>query len=85
MGNDSIENRAYLIGEEYSMFTEYSTNIINDEINRVTKKAYTRAKEIIDQYMDLLEAIVEVLMANKIVSEIELDKIWKSVVAKRNN
>lgn len=85
MGNDSIENRAYLLGEEYSMFTEYSTNIINDEINRVTKKAYNRAKEIIDQNMDLLEAIVEVLMANKIVSEIELDKIWKSVVAKRNN
>lgn len=83
MGNDSIENRVYLNTENYPMFSEKAVNVINEEVNKVLKKAFDRATEILKENADILEAIVEALVEKKIMSETELDEIWKKVVASR--
>lgn len=83
MGNDSIENRVYLNTENYPMFSEKATNLINDEINKVVKKSFDRATEILEVNTDILEAIVAALVEKRIMSETELDEIWQNVVASR--
>jgi cell division protease FtsH len=65
------------------MFSEKAVNIINDEVNKVVKKAYDRATQLLKENSDILEAIVEALVERKIMSESELDEIWKKVVASR--
>ena len=83
MGNDSIENRVYLNTENYPMFSEKAVNIINEEVNKVVKKSFDRATEILEVNTDILEAIVAALVEKRIMSETELDEIWKEVVANR--
>ena len=83
MGNDSIENRVYLNTENYPMFSEKALNIINEEVNKVVKKAFERATKLLEENSDILEAIVAALVERKIMSETELDEIWKQVVASR--
>lgn len=83
MGNDSIENRVYLNTENYPMFSEKAANLINDEINKVVKRSFDRATEILEVNTDILEAIVAALVEKRIMSETELDEIWQNVVANR--
>ena len=83
MGNESIENRIYLNSENYPMFSEKSTNVINDEVNKLIKKAFDRATIVLEENRDILEAIVKNLLEKKIMSEVELDKVWQDVVSKR--
>lgn len=85
MGNDSIKNRVYLNCEEYPMFSEKALDMINNEINNIIEKAFNRAKELIDENKDVLDAIVAALLEKRIMSEVELDKIWKEVVAARSS
>ncbi len=84
MGNDSIKNRVYLNACDFPMFSEKSMDVINDEVNKVIEKAFNRAKEILEENKDILVAIVQALLENRIMSEIELDKIWKKVEKDRN-
>ena len=84
MGNDSIKNRTYLNSCNYPMYSEKATDIINDEIDKLIKKAEDRANSILTTNRDVLEAIVEALLKQKIMSEHDLDKVWKSTVAKRS-
>lgn len=81
---DSIRNFSFLNTEEYPMFSERSTNQINSEVKKLVEAGYTRATEILKENQDILEAIAPVLMKKKIMSEIELDRIWQDVVKKRN-
>lgn len=83
MGCDSVKNRVFVSEEDCDLNSEYFKNLLRNEVSQLTDKAYKRAQELIDQNMDLLEAIVEALVERKIVTEIELEKIWKSVVANR--
>lgn len=83
MGSDSLKNRIYLNSENYPMFSEKAINFINEEVNSVIEKAFERAVNILKENKDILEAIVEALLKNRIMSEYELDKIWKDVVSKR--
>lgn len=85
MGNDSIENRVYLNTECYPMFSEKAANLINEEINKVVKKSFDRATEILKVNTDILEAIVAALVEKRIMSETELDEIWQNVVANRTS
>ena len=77
MGNDSIKNKIFLNDCDYPMFSEKSINFINDEVNNIIQKAYDRATKILEENRDLLEAIVTALLEHRIMSESELDKIWK--------
>lgn len=83
MGNDSIKNRVYLNTCDFPMFSERAIDVINAEVNNVIEKAYKRAQDILNENKDILEAIVEALLEKKIMSETELDKIWKDVVNNR--
>ncbi len=85
MGSDSLQNRIYLNCEDYPMFTEKSINIINDEVNKLIEKAYNRAKELLEDNRDMLEAIVKALLKKQIMSESELDLVWQKVISKRKN
>lgn len=83
MGNDSIKNRVYLNTCDFPMFSEKALDVINDEVNKVIEKAYTRAQDLLNENKDILEAIVEALLEKRIMSETELDKIWQDVVNNR--
>lgn len=83
MGSDTIKNRIYLNTENYPMFSEKSTDIINEEVNKLIEKAFDRATQLLNDNKDILEAIVAALLKKHIMSETELDKIWKNVVKKR--
>ena len=41
--------------------------------------------QILDENRDILEAIVEALLKHRIMSEKDLDKVWKETVAKRTH
>lgn len=84
MGSGSIKNRIYLNTENYPMFSEKSTDIINNEVTNLMDKAYARAEQLLEENKDILDAIVPALLENHIMSETQLDKIWQDVVAKRN-
>lgn len=84
MGNDAIKNRIYLDECYYPTFSEKAINMVNDEIDKVIARAEKRATELLEANKDILEAIVEALIHKKIMSERELDKVWKETVAKRN-
>ncbi len=83
MGSDSIKNRIYLNSVDYPMFTEKSTNIINDEVNKLIEKAFNRATKVIEENKDILEAMVYELLEKKIMSETELDIVWQRVLRRR--
>ena len=85
MGSESIKNRIFLNSEDYPMFTEKSTNAINDEVNNLIEKAFNRATEVIEANKDILEAMVKELLKKQIMSEEELDRIWQRVLKKRLN
>ncbi len=85
MGSESIKNRIFLNSVDYPMFTEKSTNAINDEVNNLIEKAFNRATEVIEANKDILEAMVKELLKKQIMSEEELDRIWQRVLKKRLN
>ena len=70
-------NNIFLNTDNYPMFTEKSTNQINDEVQALIEKAYDRAEIIITEHAKLLEMIVRELLEKQIMSETELDRIWR--------
>lgn len=83
-GAEILKNRIFLNCENYPMFSEKATDIINDEVTKLLDKAYKRAEQLLTENRDILEAIVPALLEKHIMSETELDKIWQDVVSKRN-
>lgn len=84
LGFNSSRNHVFLNTDDYPMFSEKVTNAVNDDVKILVDKAFARAEEIINENMDILEALVPVLLKKRIMSETELDKVWKSVIKKRN-
>lgn len=81
---DILQNQIFLNCENYPMCTEESVNIINAEVHKLINTAFNRATQLLEENKDILEAIVSALLEKHIMSETELDKIWKDVVNKRN-
>ncbi len=78
-----LRNQIYLNTADYPMFSEEAMNLVNKEVNKLINKAFDRATQLLEENKDILEAIVEALLEKHIMSESELDKIWKDVVSKR--
>lgn len=77
-GDDSLESMmVYLDTEETPMLTERVKNILNEKVKQLIRKAYNLAEDLLKSHMDLLEAIVNALLENPIMSEKELSKICK--------
>lgn len=83
MGAEHSKNRMYLNTPDHPMYSEKTIDCLNEDIDNLVDKATTRATEILEKNADVLEAIVEALMKNHIMSESQLDSVWKSVIAKR--
>ena len=85
MVSEDTPNRIYLNECYYPTYSEKVTDIVNEEINKLVKKASDRASQILDENRDVLEAIVAALLKHRIMSEADLDKVWKETVAKRTH
>ena len=83
MVDDDSPNRIYLNDCYFPTFSEKVTDHVNKDINKLVEKAYNRACQILEDNRDVLEAIVDALLKNRIMSEADLDKVWKETVAKR--
>lgn len=83
MGNEGLKNKIYLNSEDNPMLSEKAINKLNKETDKLIKQAYERANEILDENEDILEALVPELVERRIMSEKELDSIWRKVVRKR--
>ncbi len=81
MGSKKEERNNILLNTpEYPMLTEKATNKVIEEVKNIVSLGTKRAEEIINSHIDLLEAIVKELLKKRIVSETELDVIWKQYV-----
>ena len=85
MVSDDCPNRAYLHDCESTNYSEKVIDSLNEEVNKLVKKAEERASQILEENRDVLEAIVEALLKHRIMSEKDLDKVWKETVAKRDH
>lgn len=81
---DQEKNRVYLNAIDFPMYSEKTTNEVNDAIDNLVAVALKRAQEILEVNKDILIALVDAIMKNHIMSETQLDRICKSVIAKRN-
>ena len=63
--------------KEYPMFSEKARNMINSKVNKIIKKSYKRAKEILEENVELVEELVQAVLLNKILGKEELEAIVK--------
>ena len=82
--SDKAKNRVYLNAVDFPMYSEKTTNEVNEAIDNLVEIALKRAQEILEENKDILEALVKAIMKNHIMSETQLDKICQNVIAKRN-
>ena len=85
MVSEDCPNRIYLNECDSPNYSEKVIDAINEEVDKLVKKAEDRATQILDENRDILEAIVEALLKHRIMSEKDLDKVWKETVAKRTH
>ena len=85
MVSEDCPNRIYLNDCSFPTYSEKVADLVNTEIDTLVKKAENRASQILDENKDILEAIVEALLKHSIMSEADLDKVWKATIAKRNH
>ena len=85
MVSEDCPNRIYLNECDSPNYSEKVIDAINEEVDKLVKKAEDRATQILDENRDILEAIVEALLKHRIMSEADLDKVWKETVAKRTH
>ncbi|MBW1895256.1 MAG: cell division protein FtsH, partial [Deltaproteobacteria bacterium] len=70
------------LGREISQHRDYSEETarkIDDEINIIIKKSYTRAKNVLHENIDILHKLAELLLEKETVKGDELDGLIKSI------
>lgn len=70
-------NYVFLNTVEQPMYSEDTINQLNQEVKKLTDMAYKRAEEVIHGHKDLVEMLVSAIMEEHIMSEAQLDVIWK--------
>lgn len=70
-------NRVYFDSENYSMCSEKTVDNINTEIDKIIKKGYERAEEILSKNEVYLKKLVNQLMRKGILSKRDLDRIFE--------
>lgn len=70
-------NNVFLNTPDYPMLSEKSVNKVNEAVQEMISTAYKKAEGIIEKNKPFLKAMVNLLLKKGIVSEKELDKLWK--------
>lgn len=69
------KNRIYLQDANYQMQTDETINSINKEIDKIIRKAYDRAEQILKRHRKLLEKLVDTISTQGIMNEKELEAV----------
>lgn len=77
MLEDFGKNRIYFDSENYTMHSEKVVDNINSEIDKIIDKAYIRAEQILTENEVYLKKLVNLLMKKGIVSQRDLDNLFK--------
>lgn len=75
------------LGREISEQRDYSeavAQLIDKEVRRVVNEAYERAKNILTQYREKLDAVADRLLEVETISRDEFEKLFPPPVAKKN-
>lgn len=83
VGGKDSRAKIYTNSESAPMLTERNTNNLTMEVQQLLEAGYKRAEEIIEEYKELLEMIAKALLKNRIMSEDQLDKIWRNYMQKK--
>jgi len=70
------------LGREIAQQRDYSENTarkIDAEVNRLVKNAYDRAKEVLNEHIDILHALAKLLLEKETVLGKELDELILSI------
>ena len=74
----TLNEEQIFLGREISQHRDYSEDTarkIDREINRLIDHAYNRAKEVLEQNLDVLHKVVELLLEKETISGKELDDL----------
>lgn len=77
MSENFGKNRVYFDSENYTMHSEKVVDNINMEIDKIIDKAYIRAEQILTENEVYLKKLVNLLMKKGIVSQRDLDHLFK--------
>lgn len=69
------KNRIYLQDANYQMQTNETINSINREIDKIIRKAYDRAEQILKRHRALLDKLVDIISTQGIMNEKELEAV----------
>lgn len=79
----SKRNNVFINTPDYPMFTEKTANLINDEVQELISRSYKRAEQIIEENKMFLDMLVKELLTKRIMSEVELNRVWKRYLKKK--
>lgn len=75
------------LGREISEQRDYSEKVaenIDEEVNKLTKSAFDKASDILNQYRDKLDAVANRLLEAETISKKEFEEIFPSPVEKKS-
>nr|MBQ6242146.1 cell division protein FtsH [Lachnospiraceae bacterium] len=82
-GEDSV-----FIGRDYGHTREYGENtasLLDNEVRRIMKESYDKAKDIIVENQDVLEAVAEKLVVEEKMGQQEFEEIFNNITSSREN
>ena len=82
--DDNVKKYDVIINSpEYPMFSEIAKEKSNSEAVALLAEGYNRAKAIIKEHKDFVEMLVNELVEKKIMSAIEVEKLWDEYKASK--
>ncbi|MBO4837773.1 MAG: ATP-dependent zinc metalloprotease FtsH [Lachnospiraceae bacterium] len=82
-GEDSV-----FIGRDYGHTREYGENtasLLDNEVRRIMKECYDKAKAIIVENQDVLQAVAEKLVVEEKMGQQEFEEIYNTITSSREN
>jgi len=73
---EAVSNLGYQYGGERD-YSEKTAQLIDDEVRRLTNEAMDKAREILNNKRDIVEALVKLLLENEEVDREEFDALFK--------
>ena len=74
------ESQEVFLGRDFAQektYSEETAAIIDEEIKKIISKSYQRAKELLEQNMDKLDAVAKVLIEKEKITEEEFNQVFE--------